>query len=119
MNRTHTIITLTAGTEQDRNGRTLPTSVKDPAFQSIRKHLAATFGGFTETNGFGGWLDDHGNQVLEECKVWTIVTDLSAESARVSGRVLASGIAAMLNQSAVLCTVQEVNAGFVPNAIPD
>jgi hypothetical protein len=112
-------ITLTAGVEWTK----VHTHVVDldTKLIAIRQHIAATFGGFTETATFGGWIGPRNELVMERGRQWTILTDAmnNLPSAQLIARQLAELVALVLNQEAVVCEVAEVRAEFVGQSAND
>ncbi len=80
------IVTLTVGYGFDKNNNPLPDASN--LLQKVRQNLAQTFGGFTETEGVGGWINpDTGVEVMEACKVYSIATDKPSEIVETSAAV--------------------------------
>lgn len=110
-------ITITAGTGFDRDGRALSAQRVAQALATIRATLAQTFGGYTETDTLGGWVDGSGELVTEPGKRWTVVEVeemAGLDSTRAAGWYVAGRIAAELGQASVLLEVEPVAvAAFV------
>lgn len=103
-------VTITAGTGEDRHGVPLSSSSVALALATIRGHLAATFGGFTETDTLGGWVDDGGRLVMEQGKRWTILADVPREEAAAQAEVVRRA----LNQAAVVLEFEpDVSGQFI------
>lgn len=103
-------MTITAGTEFDRNGRRIADT--DRKLRAIRQHIAARFGGFTEAQTFGGWINGAGELVMESGRQWTILTD-DQHATRIAARQLGELVAQVLNQEAVVAEVTNTVAEFV------
>jgi hypothetical protein len=69
------IVQLTVGHGYDKDNN--PIDNGELLLAGVRQTLAKTFGGFTETQGLGGWINPEGVQVVEAVKVYTIATDKS------------------------------------------
>lgn len=110
-------ITLTAGTEFTR----VHTRVVDVERKlvAIRQHIAATFGGYTETATFGGWIGPNNELVQEQGRQWQIIAKLPAPAVDVAARQLAELVALVLNQEAVVCEVNKTAVEFVGQSAND
>lgn len=113
-------ITLTAGVEWTK----VHTHVVDidTKLIAIRQHIAATFGGFTETATFGGWIGPRNELVMEQGRQWTILVyphEADPSVVMVRARDMAETIAAVLNQEAVVCEVAETRFEFVGQCAND
>lgn len=49
----------------------------------VRSTLLGLFGGYTETEGTGGWRDDTGRDHIEPITVWTVDTDRQDAPGRI------------------------------------
>lgn len=94
-------ITFTCGTGFDCNGKPLDDLTKTRAKKAVRTGLASGFGGYSETTGHGGWLDDSGSLVEEQNVTWVVIAS-SIEHAEST----AGWIAGCFNQSAVMLQVE-------------
>ena len=92
---------VTAGIGSNKNGHAMlyPAS----AIACIRLHLAAEFGGYSETVVRGGYLHDNGEFVTEESRTWVIVTTKPIDRA-------CEFIRAALNQESVLLVSSKPDA---------
>ena len=54
----------------------LPAGVAGDPHADLRNELCRSFGGFTRTEGFGGWVDDQGNTVTERVYIYTVGIDM-------------------------------------------
>ena len=89
---------ITAGIGFDKDGEHIASSTQQ--VHAIRLHLAAEFGGYSETIVRGGYMHANGEFVNEESRTWTIVTDKPIEPA-------CEFIRAALNQESVLLVSTE------------
>lgn len=105
--------TITAGTGFDKDGRAISARVVLLALVSIRALLASLFGGYSESNGTGGWINGHGDLVTEENVTFTIVTDAAVNDAMQA----AESVARLLNQESVLFTEEDVNSAFIAQKV--
>ena len=106
-------ITFTAGLEKDAKGFYLGEEDVRKAVGAIRRQLVARFGGYTEADTTGGWVDDDGYLVEERGKRWTCLASMTRKEAEKAGRELAGLIAAELRQACVVMEVERVSAAFV------
>ncbi|MGY6517479.1 MAG: hypothetical protein ACXIUZ_02075 [Lysobacteraceae bacterium] len=106
-------LTITAGIEQDANGR----PVRDVAakVREVRRLLAVTFGGYTETATAGGWVNDAGELIEESGRRWDILAEDASQAEAV-----ASAVASILKQACVVLAITDHDrAAFVaPMPIP-
>lgn len=102
--------TITAGTGFDSRGDAIALDVLAAKLAVIRSHLAGKFGGFTETETVGGWLNGVGELVLEHGRRWIVLAD---DSIDYSGQDAARYVGRMLDQSAVMLETESVPAEFV------
>ena len=89
---------ITAGIGYDKDGEHIASSTQQ--VHAIRLHLAAEFGGYSETVVRGGYMHAKGEFVNEESRVWAIVTNKPIEQA-------CEFIRAALNQESVLLVSTE------------
>lgn len=106
-------LTITAGTGEDRNGNAIPGDKLAQAMAEIRGRLAATFGGFSEFTGQGGWINGDGRLVMEPCARFVVLTD-DGHGTDAAARMVQRA----LNQASVLVEVETIAAEFV-NAEPE
>lgn len=113
-------ITITAGVGFTADGSPIDAGKLAMILAELRVAFARQFGGYTETTGHGGWVDDAGALVEEESRQWTILTDRasSVADAQMKANQMAAFIAAKLDQQAVMaeaciaqsCTVRRIAA---------
>ena len=89
---------ITSGIGYDKDCNPIASSAQQ--VHAIRLHLAAEFGGYSETIVRGGYMHAYGEFVNEESRTWTIVTDKPIEQA-------CEFIRAALNQESVLLVSTE------------
>lgn len=105
--------TFTAGTGVTHDGSTITSGELLEASVRIRTELANRFGGYTETSGMGGWVDDNGHLVEESSRTWECITPVkggptTAKRAEVTAQHVASFIAGALLQASVMNTATPV-----------
>ena len=100
--------TITAGTDQDKDGKLIRGVVANTALHFIRNEAAKQFGGYTETKANGGWINPEG-LLVEECS--TVFTICADDGQAV--REFASYVRETLNQHSVVFTDAENNAEFI------
>lgn len=106
-------ITITAGTGQDRNGRDIDPQELQTALAGIRATLAGAFGGYTERETYGGWINDAGELVTEPGRQWVALTDKPAREADPAAEAVAEYVRAMLKQEAVVLETETVHGRFI------
>lgn len=106
-------ITFTAGLEKGADGFYLDEGMVADAVSTVRRQLAARFGGYTETDSVGGWIDDDGYLVEERGKRWVCLASMDRKEAEKAGRELAGMIAAELRQACVVMEIERVSSAFV------
>jgi hypothetical protein len=106
-------ITITAGIGEDRHGDAIGEPALSLALSTIRGKLAATFGGFTETEATGGWIDGNGRMVMEDSRRWIVLTESSETTSDEEAIAAARMVQLALNQQAVMVEVETVAATFV------
>ncbi len=108
-------LTITAGTQMDRNSQPLNEAEVKVAVNAINAALAARFGGFTLTRVTGGYTMANGQLVLEQSVRWEMVTDKVSDTG--AGYLLAldnaRAIRDALNQESVMMEVSPANVEFV------
>lgn len=110
----HTKTTFNAGIGFNRNGEPMDMGqVQSMAVPAIRAILADAYGGFTESSVIGGWTN--GSTVVTENGLqWVCMMETySIPNAIRQAKALAAKIAAILDQSAVLASVEELHYEFV------
>lgn len=111
-------LTITAGTGEDRHGSTIAPHALARALATIRGELATLFGGFTETQAIGGWVNPEGRMVMEPSARWIALADTITEE---TARRVALEVGRVLNQAAVVWELETIAAGFaeVAHAEPE
>ena len=106
-------ITFTAGIGEDGNGRPLDPQELTQALAAIRAGIAHTFGGYTERETFGGWINSAGELVTEPGRQWIALTDKPAREADTLAHRLADRIRGLLRQQSVMLESETVFGRFV------
>ena len=106
-------ITITAGIGEDRNGNAMSDESVAEMLATIRARLAATFGGYTETDAMGGWINESGRLVVEPSKRWILLTDANAKDADELADAAARVIGRGLRQAAVVIERETIAGRFV------
>lgn len=106
-------ITITAGTGEDRNGQALDAQTVTQALASIRAKLAHTFGGYTERETLGGWINSAGTLVTEPGRQWIALTDKPARDADPLAEDVAAFVRDALLQQSVMVESETVYGRFV------
>lgn len=106
-------ITITAGVGEDRNGRPLDAQHLAQAYAGIRAKLAHAFGGYTERETYGGWINDAGELVTEPGRQWIALTDMPARDADPAADAVAEYVRGQLNQASVMLETETVYGRFV------
>jgi hypothetical protein len=101
-------ITITAGTGEDRHGNALPAQTLQQALASIRAKLAHTFGGYTERESLGGWINSAGILITEPGRQWIALTDKSARDADPLADDVAAYVRDALLQQSVMVESETV-----------
>jgi hypothetical protein len=96
-----TLYSLYIGTEQGKNGAIEPT-VQSNGLTTIRCLIAEQFGGFSEFETRGSWIDEHKRLIQERSIRFDIVADSPIEVIEN----IARECGAALEQSSVLVTSQ-------------
>ena len=112
-------MTITAGAQYDRNGRVIADFPQK--LRAINKHIAATFGGYTVADTFGGWINGEGQLVEERGTQWQVYMPrvLHGDAAQKIAHDLAALVGAVLNQESVVAEVTAAAAEFVPQPAND
>lgn len=108
-------ITITTGTGQDQAGQPIDAGTLAQALATVRADLAATFGGYTEAETFGGWVDDRGQLVTEPGRRFVVLSRFENPSAGayVHPVETAERVRRAFNQQAVVLEVDEPRTVFV------
>lgn len=112
-------LTFTAGIGEDHAGEPLAVPEVNRALAHIRSHLANVFGGYTETQATGGWINPNGRLVVEPSIRWIVLTD--ADHAPDAVEDIARVIGHELRQASVVWEREAIAAGFTdtaPEAMP-
>lgn len=109
-------LTITAGIEQDREGRTISDTDRAAALDLIRTYLALKFGGYTEVDTAGGYtMRTTGELVTEKGKRWEVVS--AAVGPTQAGYLNVQNAARMIRdtlyQESVMVEVSAPNIEFV------
>ena len=105
-------ITITAGIGYDRNGAALHAQDVQQALAGIRATLARAFGGYTEAETVGGWINGAGELVTEPGRRWVALADLRRDEARQAARAVADYVRDALQQESVLIELDTSTAEF-------
>jgi len=106
-------ITITAGIGEDANGAPIAGARLAEVLATIRASFAAGFGGYTETDAMGGWINDAGRLVVEPAKRWVILTTAGAADAKAMADAAARMVGRGLNQAVVVREVEPVDGAFL------
>lgn len=102
------------GTGEDRDGVTIPEETKLQAMVNIRAIVASEFGGYTETQATGGWLNEAGRLIVEPAVMLSAVIaseePIRSDKLEIRAQSIARYMARMLNQSAVMYTMEPLQA---------
>lgn len=102
-------ITIIAGVTQDRDGNSIHDSLTK--LKRIRLRMAKDFGGYTEAQTYGGWINPEGDLVEEIGRAWTIYAD--GEFIYNKAHKLAEFVSFELNQDSVVLEMVETGANFL------
>jgi hypothetical protein len=109
-------ITITTGAGFDASGEPIDAGTLATVLAAVRGDLAATFGGYTETDTYGGWVNGKGELVTEAGKRFVILAD------DVSGRrdpvETAERVREAFGQESVVLEVEAVAGYFVTAPAP-
>lgn len=105
-------ITITAGTGFDRHGNPLDAQDVQTALAGIRATLARAFGGYTETESLGGWINGAGDLVTEPGRRWIALASITAGEAMDAARAVAEYARDALRQESVLIERDTIEAEF-------
>ena len=106
-------ITITAGIGEDRNGSPLDGQEVTQALANIRATVARIFGGYTERETLGGWINSAGELVTEPGRQWIALTAKPAREADELAYALADHVRDMLRQQSVMLESETVFGRFV------
>jgi hypothetical protein len=109
-------IAITAGIGYDRHGNALDAQHVQTALAGIRATLARAFGGYTETESLGGWINGAGELVTEPGRRWVALASITAGEAMEAAHAVASYARDALRQESVLIERDTIEAEF--NAEP-
>jgi hypothetical protein len=109
-------ITITAGTGYDRHGEPLQAQDVQTALAGIRATLAGAFGGYTEAETVGGWINGAGELVTEPGRRWVALANITAGDAMKAARAVAEYARDTLRQESVLIERDTIEAEF--SAVP-
>lgn len=115
MHASHTI-TITAGIGYAANGEALKPEAQAIALATIRATLATMYGGYTETDSTGGWVDPSGRLITEPGKVWTVATWDRGDEMICKAKRAAESVRHLLDQTAVVLSIAESSAAFIEAA---
>lgn len=88
-------------------------SIVPTAWDALETFLASTFGGYTEHDARGAWVSDDGTLMRDVSHVYTVDTDIAAESAETIFDGLAAWVADVWAQESVYVTSSPLNQTFV------
>lgn len=106
-------ITITAGIGEDRHGRALDAQTLAQAFAGIRATIAQAFGGYTERDTLGGWINGAGELVTEPGKQWIALASKPAREVDDAAHALADYVRDVLNQQSVMLETETVFGRFI------
>ena len=105
-------ITITAGTGYDATGNALSAQDVQTALAGIRATLARAFGGYTEAETMGGWINGAGELVTEPGRRWIALASITAGEAMEAAHAVADYARDALRQESVLIERDTVEAEF-------
>jgi hypothetical protein len=103
-------ITITAGIGYTQEGHKLKPWLLDEALAYLRTAFITAVGGFTETDGMGGYVHADGRPVIEATVTWTLYYDGANTH---MGHDLAELVRSSLLQESVVLTEEDINVRFV------
>jgi len=106
-------ITITAGIGEDRHGHAIDPQALQTALAGIRATLAGAFGGYTERETYGGWINDTGELVTEPGRQWVALTDMAAREADPAAEAVAEYVRDVLKQASVVLETETVHGRFI------
>ena len=106
-------ITITAGTGEDASGQPLDAGEVAQAVAGIRGTLARMFGGYTERETVGGWINSAGELVTEPGRQWIALTNKPAREADPLAYEVADYARDALRQASVMLETETVYGRFI------
>ena len=98
------------GTEENKHNRLISRDRREEYLAAARKHLALTWGAFTEYQHFGAWLAPGGASVAETGVTFVVIGELeNGPDVKESAATLRD----IFVQSAVLVTRSVIEAEFI------
>lgn len=111
-------ITITAGIGYDRAGAPLNPQDVQTALAGIRATMARAFGGYTESETLGGWINGAGELVTEPGRRWTVLATITASEAMTAARAVADYARDVLRQESVLIERDTIEGEFAAAPVP-
>ena len=102
---------IICGVGMDRNNQAIATEEAIATVKTIIERASRTFGGCNVRRIDGGWIDDHGQLVVEAGGVFTIDGVKAEQLPQVEA--LAAFIKDILRQSSVVLNTYVVNTSFL------
>src|SRR4249919_3090054 len=113
--------TITTGAGFDANGVPLDAGKLAQALATVRADLAATFGGYTEAETSGGWVNDRGELVTEPGRRFVILSNADNPSPGAHAHPIetAERVRAAFAQQSVVLEVDAPSVVFVTHPAPE
>lgn len=91
----------------------LPNAIPERVSRTVKGRLADTFGGFTETQTRGGWVNGDGELITESVtKVESVRMDDDAPNAEAIAKSTASWVESKTDEDVVMWEVEQVRGGL-------
>jgi hypothetical protein len=104
---------LLIGTEVDRDHQPIPAAVRECAVDTLKRAVAARFGGYSSHEIAGGWIGADGKLAQERSLCLSVLTDTpDAEAVPRLSEIIAMA-KALLRQESVGLTRTELRFSFV------
>lgn len=101
------------GTELSRDGQRIRTSAVSLILRAARTAIAGHFGGVSEYEHYGSWINDAGRPQTELGKTFVTYSQLATEETERIAFEIATSIGARLNQECVLVAIEPARVAFV------
>lgn len=89
----------------------IPTAVSERITDRVKGRMAEHYGGFTATDGKGGWVSPNGETITEPVEVLTTVADESDTPAEPFARATARHVSEESDETTVMWFVRQIAAG--------